>query len=146
MTLRGWRKHGGQTAEVHTAQSLQRVNREICGRLGQRRQSPVFAVSHSSHRPWKSPAAIPTFPQARIREMMNGPGAPASIDRSRDSHIPTGTNPRDEQILSPGQSRGLAANRQPRCGWLKRRGGGVSVVECGPGWGVKTARGWGGEH
>jgi hypothetical protein len=32
-----------QTAEVHTAQKSQRVDRERCARLGRRRQSPILA-------------------------------------------------------------------------------------------------------
>jgi hypothetical protein len=82
---------------------------------------PLFRTALGNRR------TIPTFPQARIREMMNRPGAPARLaalaistfpqariraysvpltqeleEPWRDSHIPTGTNPSDEeQARSP---------------------------------------------
>ena len=52
--------------------------------------------------PLEIAAAIPTFPQARIRVMMNEPAAPGWIDRSRDSHVLTGTNTGHERIRSSG--------------------------------------------
>jgi hypothetical protein len=70
-SFRGPSKTGGQTAEVHTAQIVQSVSRESRARLGQRRQSPVFAVSRSF-------------------------APPLEITR-RDSHIPTGTNPKNHE-------------------------------------------------
>jgi hypothetical protein len=38
-----YRENRGTDGSVHTAQRMQCVNRGSCGRLGQRRQSPVFS-------------------------------------------------------------------------------------------------------